>query len=57
MNEKMKAFVELYILINFYYENRDRPINDDFEFYKELEKYCTILELDSIEFIKEFKLA
>jgi hypothetical protein len=56
MNEKMKAFVELYKLINFYYENRDRPINDDFEFYKELEKYCTILGFDSIEFIKEFKL-
>jgi hypothetical protein len=56
MNEKMKAFVELYKLINFYYENRDSPFNENFEFYKELEKYCTILGLDSIEFIKEFKL-
>ena len=55
-NSKMKAFVELYHLINFYYENRDRPINADFDFYDEVNKYCTTLELDFTEFIKEFKI-
>jgi hypothetical protein len=54
-SEKIKAFSALYDLIEYYYENRDLP-NRNFDFFKEVEKYCNILELDFSEFKKEFKL-
>ncbi|YCI78861.1 hypothetical protein M1D47_09930 [Bacillus sp. R1-10] len=54
-SEKIKAFSELYNLINFYYENRDKP-NTDFDFFNEVQNYCNILELDFSEFKEEFKL-
>ena len=53
--KKEKAFYELYQLINFYYENRDQP-NSEFDFFKEVEKYCNILEMDFSEFKQQFNL-
>ncbi|MBM4763189.1 hypothetical protein [Bacillus sp. B15-48] len=54
--EKVKAFAQLYELVNYYYENRDRPVNEDFNFFEKIETYCNILELDIEEFKKEFKI-
>lgn len=55
--EKVKAFAELYGLINYYYENRDLPVDQNFDFYKEIEKLCEALDLDYNAFIQEFRLS
>ena len=52
---KVKAFYELYQLINFYYENRDQP-NSNIDFFKEVDNYCNILDLDAAEFKEKFNL-
>ncbi len=54
--EKTKAFSKLYDLLIYYSENRDQPIDNNFNFMEEVEKLCDILDLD-VEMIKEeFKL-
>jgi hypothetical protein len=52
--EKVKVFVELFELVNFYYENRDQPVDDNFNFSEKVERCCKILDLDLNEFLKEF---
>ena len=48
MNKKVKldSFIKLYHLINFYYENRDRPADKEFDFFEEVKTNCEILEID-----------
>ncbi|MGM8211906.1 hypothetical protein ACLIBH_03820 [Virgibacillus sp. W0430] len=53
---KVKAFAKLYGLLTFYYENRDQPVENDFDFFAEVEGLCTTLDLDFEEFKREFKL-
>ena len=55
-NENVKAFSELYGLITFYYENRDQPVEEGFDFFAEVERLCSKLNMDFEEFKKEFKL-
>jgi hypothetical protein len=52
--EKVKVFAELYELVNYYYENRDLPVDGDFDFSKKAEECCKILDLDFNEFLNEF---
>ena len=54
--EKEKAFIDLYQLLIFYSENRDLPVPQDFNFFKEIKKNCEILELDFEIISKEFNL-
>ena len=53
---KEEALVELYGLIDFYYENRDLPVSDDFNFFEKVSKCCEVLNVDNKTIIKEFKL-
>lgn len=53
---KEEALVELYNLIDFYYENRDLPVEKDFDFFGKIEECCEILEVDNATIIKNFKL-
>ncbi|MEY8560793.1 hypothetical protein AALF85_08815 [Jeotgalicoccus halotolerans] len=53
---KETALVELYGLIDFYYENRDMPVPDDFDFFDKIKECCEVLEVNNEEIIKEFKL-
>ena len=54
--ERVKAFAELYHLITYYYEYRDMPVKEDFDFFAEVKKNCDLLDLDFDAFVKEFKL-
>jgi hypothetical protein len=54
--EKVKVFMELYELINFYYTERDQPVDPNFNFFKEMENYCNQLDLDYLTLRKEFNL-
>ena len=54
--EKVKVFMELYELINFYYTERDQPVDPNFNFFKEMENYCNQLDLDYLTLKKEFNL-
>jgi hypothetical protein len=54
--EKVKIFMELYDLINFYYTERDQPVDPNFNFFKEVENHCNQLDLDYLTFKKEFNL-
>lgn len=54
--EKVKIFSELYELINYYYEYRDQPVDQHFNYFNKVEKCCHLLDLDYKEFLKEFKL-
>lgn len=55
-NDKVQAFSELYSLLIFYSENRDQPVEDGFDFFKEVKTLCEKLEMDYEEFKKEFSL-
>lgn len=55
--EKVKVFAKLYGLLSFYYENRDQPVEQDFDFFKEVEGLCNKLELDFETFKQEFNLS
>lgn len=55
-SRKIKAFQELFNLLLFYSENRDRPKSEDFNFFKEIEFYCKELDLDVEEFKATFGL-
>ena len=54
--EKEKALVELYDLLDFFYENRDLPVKADFDFYTQVKEKCEVLNVDYDTVIKEFKL-
>ncbi|EOR21510.1 hypothetical protein KGR20_23620 [Cytobacillus oceanisediminis] len=54
--EKLDSFVKLYHLINFYYENRDRPVDREFDFFEEVKSNCDTLEIDYDSFIQELRL-
>ncbi|QJX64113.1 hypothetical protein HLK66_22365 [Niallia circulans] len=54
--EKLDSFIKLYDLINFYYENRDRPVDREFDFFEEVKVNCETLEIDYDSFIKELQL-
>lgn len=54
--KKEEALVELYNLIDFYYENRDLPVPRDFDFYEEINKCCDVLEVNKDVIIEKFKL-
>lgn len=52
--EKVKAFKELHGLLLFYAENRDQPVEQGFDFFKEVEDLCKKLDLDYETFKQEF---
>lgn len=54
--KKEEALVELYNLIDFYYENRDRPVTDGFNFHEKLDECCEVLEVDKETVTQKFKL-
>ena len=54
--EKLDSFVKLYHLINFYYENRDRPVDREFDLFEEVKSNCDTLEIDYDSFIQELRL-
>lgn len=54
--DKTSAFIELYQLLIYYSENRDRPAPEGFNFVSELNTYCEALELDRKEIEKHFNL-
>jgi hypothetical protein len=53
--EKVKAFSELFELINMYYVERDQPSEED-NFFAKVENCCDLLELDFEELKKAFEL-
>ncbi|MFB4167366.1 hypothetical protein [Virgibacillus sp. JSM 102003] len=53
---KVEAFSELHNLLIYYSEYRDQPVEEGFDFFKEVKTYCEILEIDFEEFKKEFEL-
>lgn len=55
-SKNLKAFAEIYSLLNYYYEHRDHPAPEGFNFSKELEYYCNQLNIDLVEFKKEFDI-
>ncbi|MBO1003842.1 hypothetical protein ACFSKI_08455 [Pseudogracilibacillus auburnensis] len=52
--DKVKAFKELHGLLIFYSENRDQPVEQGFDFFKEIATLCQQLDLDYETFKKEF---
>lgn len=54
--DKEKALVELYDLLDFFYENRDLPVDSDFDFYTQVKEKCDVLEVDYDTVVKEFNL-
>jgi len=54
--DRAKTFKELFDLITFYFENRDLPVDSDFDFFKEVESFCVKLDLDYETIKDEFNL-
>ena len=54
--EKVKKIAELFELVQYYYEYRDKPVNENMNFFAEVEDCCRVLDLDFEEFKREFKL-
>ncbi|WP_180994439.1 hypothetical protein [Bacillus sp. Marseille-P3661] len=54
--EKVKAFQELVKMLNYFWENRDRPAEEDFNFFQEVKTYCEQLDLDYEEFKRVYNL-
>lgn len=54
--KNVESFAKLYRLLNFYYENRDQPVESDFDFFEEVESLCNELDLDYEAFKQEFHL-
>lgn len=52
--DKVKAFKELHGLLNYYAENRDQPVEQGFDFFKEVQTLCEKLDLDYETFKSEF---
>lgn len=57
MNSKDKiiAFKELHGLLIFYSENRDQPVDENFNFFEEVEALCNKLDLDYATFKEVFQ--
>ncbi|WP_174727374.1 hypothetical protein [Mesobacillus harenae] len=55
-SSKVKAVSELFELVLYYYDNRDQPVNENFDFFTKVENCCIKLDLDFEEFKKEFNL-
>ncbi|WP_283152605.1 MULTISPECIES: hypothetical protein [Bacillales] len=53
---KVEDFKELFDLIIYYSENRDRPVDKGFNFFEHVEFHCNNLGLDYEEFKKTFDL-
>jgi hypothetical protein len=53
---RVKDFSELFELLNYYFERRDQPVREGFDFFAEVELLCNKLDLDYEEFKKEFLL-
>ncbi|WP_219837713.1 hypothetical protein [Paenibacillus sp. R14(2021)] len=51
-NERVIVLLNMYKLVNLYYEERDLP--NDIDIFKELDQYCSLLEVDFTEFRKQF---
>lgn len=54
-NDKVEALSELFDLINVYYEERDLP-NAENDFFKKVEKCCSVLHVDFDEVKEKFGL-
>lgn len=54
--QNVKDFKKLYHLLNFYYENREQPVEEGFNFLEEVKTLCDNLELDYDSFIEEMHL-
>lgn len=54
--DKVKKVAELFELVQYYYEYRDQPVNENMNFFAEVEDCCQVLGLDFEEFKREFKL-
>jgi len=54
-HERAETLYRLFELINFYYEERDRPIR--FDFFKDLESCCEQLDFDVEEVKAKFGIA
>jgi hypothetical protein len=52
---RVQVLLELFELINMYYEERDMP-NEENDFFIKVENYCKLLDLDFSEFKKKFGL-
>ncbi len=55
-SEKVKVISKLYNLLNFYSENRDQPVEGNFNFFDEVKSLCDLLDIDFEEFKIEFGL-
>lgn len=57
MNSKDKiiAFKELHGLLIFYSENRDQPVDENFNFFEDAEALCNKLDLDYATFKEVFQ--
>jgi len=53
--DKVHAFKELHSLLIFYSENRDQPVDEDFDFFGSVEKLCKELDLDFDTFKEVFQ--
>lgn len=56
MTSRVETFHELFELILYYYEYRDRPVEDGFDFFGEVKKCCHKLDLDYDELVQKFEL-
>jgi len=54
--DKVKKVAELFELVRYYYEYRDRPMQENMDFFAEVEDCCRVLGLDFEEVKREFKL-
>lgn len=52
MENKVKVLFDLVELVNFYYEERDKP--SDIDLFARLESCCEALGVDFYEFRKQF---
>lgn len=43
-------------MVNYYSENHDRPISKEFNFYEKVKECCLVVDIDFVEFKKEFKI-
>ncbi|WP_077623329.1 hypothetical protein [Sediminibacillus massiliensis] len=53
---RVQAFQELFNLVVYYSENRDQPVDPDFDFFENVKYYCEQLDLDYEEFKSTFEL-
>ncbi|MEQ6390638.1 hypothetical protein RZN22_15175 [Bacillaceae bacterium S4-13-58] len=56
MTNRVDTFHELFELILYFYEYRDRPVEDGYDFFGEVKKCCEKLDLDFNEVVEKFEL-